>query len=304
MINDEFTISELMLDAGDGHKLYVQDWGSPEAKTSIIFLHGGPGSSCNDGHKKYFNPKTQRVVFFDQRGSGKSLPYGSLKNNTTEDLIEDISKIADKLGIKTFNFVGGSWGTCLALAYGLKFPERVKAMVLRGIFTGSQAEIDFLDKGGFRNFFPEVWEAFVERAPANYKDNPAAYHQPRVLGSNAHAAKESAFAYSEMESALIRLDDRHTAQNLEIFDPAGTIIEVHYMANRCFMPDNYIFDNASKLTMPIWIIQGRYDMVCLPKFAHDLHKKLPNSHLQWTMAGHSGNDRENWLATRTILEQL
>ena len=301
MTPDEFTNQELRLDTGNGHSLYVQDWGNKQATMPIIFLHGGPGSGCSDGQKQYFDPARQRVIFFDQRGSGLSTPKGSLEHNTTDKLIEDISRVADRIGFDDFVLVGGSWGACLALAYALRYPKRVRAMVLRGIFTGSQAEIDFLDKGGFRHFFPDVWQTLLDRTPKAHHKDPAAYHQKRMFGSDPAAAKESAFAISELEGSLVRLDDRHTVQNIEDFDPSGITVEIHYTANRCFMKDNYILDNAAKLHMPVWLVQGRYDMVCPPLTAHTLHERLPNSQLVWTTAGHSGSDRANYDVVRSIL---
>ncbi|MGH7141938.1 MAG: alpha/beta fold hydrolase [Candidatus Saccharimonadales bacterium] len=303
MNQDEYTISESFVEVGDGHTLYVQDWGNKRASTPIVFLHGGPGDSTNDGHKASFDPRSQRVIFFDQRGCGKSLPYGFMKNNTTQDLIEDIEKLATKLKLTNFILVGGSWGSCLALAYGLKYPKRVKAMVLGGIFTGSQAEIDYLAQGRWAIHFPDVWDAYLDRTPKSHQTNPSKYHYKMILGSNGLAAKKSAYACANVEAALLKLDERFTPPNFDDYDPTGIKIEVYYMANRCFLPDHYILDNARQLRMPIWLIQGRYDMVCPPVTAYELNYKLSSSHLIWTVAGHS-NDRPNYDVRRTILLQM
>lgn len=300
---DQFTLSELKLNVGDSHKLYVQEWGSANGKT-IVFLHGGPGSGCSDSHKALFNPQKDRVIFFDQRGAGKSTPSGSLKNNTTQDLVEDIEKIAEHFSLTDFVLVGGSWGSTLALAYALQYPMRVKAMVLRGLFTGSQEEIDFLDKGKFKAFFPDVWEDFVKRAPEKYRDDPSAYHSRQAFSENKTRRMSSLFAYSQMETNLIGLDDRARIVGEEGFEPAGTEIELHYMQNRCFMPDDFLLDNAHKLNMPVWLVQGRYDMVCPPITAYRLSKTLPNNKLIWTVAGHSGSDRANFDVVKTIIAGL
>ncbi len=301
MTPDIYTISETMLGVGDEHQLYVQDWGNKAAETTFIFLHGGPGSGCNDGHKLHFNPLKNRVVFFDQRGSGKSIPAGELEANTTAHLVQDIETITKKLKLKNFILVGGSWGSTLALAYGLEHPNKVQAMILRGIFTGSQSEIDFMDKGEFRSFYPDVWDTFAQSVPEEYRDNPAEYHRPRALGKNKKAAKKSAYAYEQLESGIMRLDDRFKASDFEEFDPNGTLIEILYLQNRCFLPDNYILQNAHKLAMPIWLVQGRYDVVCPPITAYNLNKALPDSQLIWTLAGHGGGERENFDVTKTII---
>ncbi len=299
---DKYTIKEQFVSVGDGHELYVQEWGNANAKTTILFLHGGPGSGVKDRHKQMFEPEQHRVIFFDQRGCGKSIPKGSLEHNTTQDLVEDVEKLAVQLKLNTFVITGGSWGTCLALAYALKYPKRVEAMVLRGIFTGSKAEIDWLDKGHFRIFFPDVWDKLLEQTPLAHRKDARSYHQSRILGKNAAAAKASAYAYGNVEASLLTLDDRFTPEDPESFDPVPTTIETHYLVNSCFMPERYLLQNAHKLKMPLWIIQGRYDMVCPPITAYELYQQVPHSQIIWTTAGH-GNDRPNFDANRTILLQ-
>ncbi len=303
MTDDGYEISDTMLDVGDGHVLYVYEWGNKDAKTPIIFLHGGPGSQVKDKHKSSFNPKKHRVIFFDQRGSGNSTPFGSLELNTTDNLIEDISKVADKLSADTFILHGSSWGSTLALAYALKYPERVEALVIGGVFTGSKAESDWIDKGKFRTFFPDVWQAYLDRTPVKYRANPSAYHFDKVISGTLEEQKLSGYAYECLESGVIQLDDRFHADNLVDHDPSSIRIEMFYLANGCFMPDRYVLDNATKLTVPVHIVQGRYDMVCPPQTAYELHNKLPNSRLYWTLSGHK-QEHEGQNIFMAIFDQL
>lgn len=301
---DAFTISETFIDVGDSHQLYAQDWGNPKARTPIIFLHGGPGAACHDGHKLMFDGTNERVIFFDQRGAGKSLPKGQLDKNTTQELIEDIEKIANHFSLKSFVITGGSWGSCLAFAYALKHPERLKAMVLRGIFTGSPEETDYLDNGSFQLFYPDVWDAYLGRTPKEFHDDPSAYHYRQMKSGDPEKIKASTYAYSELESSLLRLDDRHTDQNYETFEPEAMKIELHYLQNLCFMPDRYIIKNAPKIKTPTWLVQGRYDMVCPPKTAYEMNKLLPNCKLIFTTAGHSSSDRSIYEVTRALLLEI
>ncbi len=303
MTPDEFTNKELMLPVGDGHKLYVHDWGKKDAKYPIVFLHGGPGNGFSDGYKQRFVPTRQRVIFFDQRGSGKSTPGGSVKHNTTQDIVEDIQKITNHLKLQKFIVAGGSWGSCLAFAYAIKYPEQIHAMVLGGIFTGTQAENDFLFKGGYQGYFPDVWDDFLARTPKEHHNDPYDYHIKQAFSTNKISAKKSIYAFAQVEHALLRLDDRFSPDSFEEFDPNGMKIEMHYIKNNCFLPENYIQNNAHKLKMPIWMVQGRYDSVCPPITAYNLHKKLPNSELIWTTAGHA-NDRANYDVARTLLLSL
>lgn len=286
MNKDEYTISEKMLDVGDGHTLYVQEWGNSDASAPVIFLHGGPGSQIKDKHKRPFDPKTQRVIFFDQRGCGKSTPYGSIENNNTDKLVEDVSKVADAFSAKTFILNGSSWGSTLALAYLLAHPKRVHALVIGGIFTGSKTESDWIDEGQFKVFFPEVWQAFLDKTPAKHHDYPAKYHFDKVINGTAKEQKLSGYAYSCLESGVLQLDDRQSPENYKDYDPASIRIEMHYLANDWFLPERYILDNAHKLKMPVHIVQGRYDMVCPPIAAYELHNSLPDSKIYWTLSGH------------------
>ena len=237
MQKDFYTIQEMMLDVGDGHVLYVQDWGNKDATTPTIFLHGGPGSQVKDKHKAVFDPETQRVIFFDQRGCGQSTPVGSLENNTTQKLIGDISLIADKLSLNKFNLHGTSWGSALALAYAIENPEWVANLVIGGVFTGSKAEADWIDQGHFKTFYPDVWDAYVQRTPEQYRNNPSAYHFDKVINGTSEEQKLSGYAYECLEGGVIQLDDRFKTDDFETYDTSGIRIEMHYLSNGCFMPD-------------------------------------------------------------------
>lgn len=304
MTPDEYTIQELHLEVGEGHKLYVQDWGKKDAKHPILFLHGGPGAPISDRYKQRFVPTAERVLFFEQRGVGKSMPAGSLENNTTAHLIEDINKIAAHFQLEKFILVGGSWGSCLALSYAIKYPQHVKAMVLNSIFTGRKQEIEYLDQGRFRAHFPDVWERYQMTVPEKHRDNPSAYHYKHLAGNDKEKAKRAAYSYGEfLEGPLLSLDDRYSRTSYQDFDPAAMRIEMHYLMNQCFLPEGYIMDNAHKLTMPVRLIQGRYDMVCPPATAYELSKKIPDCQLIWTVAGH-GNERSNYDVNRAVILQL
>jgi proline iminopeptidase len=303
MTPDEFTIKEHMLPVGNGHTLYVHDWGNKKAKKPIIFLHGGPGGSTRDKHKNVFDPLTQRVIFFDQRGCGRSTPLGKWHHNTTQHLASDITTIADKLNINKFILSGGSWGSCLALYYAVSQPSRVLALVITGVFTISQAEIDWLDKGLAKTHFPDVWANYQASVPKKYANDPSGYHFECALGTNAQKAKKSAYHYSILEGSLLALDDTFMVPDYEEFDPAGMLIEMRYLAKRGFMPDNYLLKRVSKLKMPIHIVQGRYDMVCTPATAYEVAQKAPNSTLTWVIAGHKP-EHETATAIRLLLKQV
>lgn len=304
MLSDELTNSEFFLSVGDGHKLYVQDWGKQDAQMPIIFLHGGPGGGCDDSHKSYFDGQRQRVIFFDQRGAGQSTPKGSLENNTTQDLVSDILKLLQELNLEKVIIFGRSWGSCLALNFAVRYPEYVQSLVLGGIFLGSKAELKYCDNGDFRIYYPEVWQYLIDQTPPQYQDDPTAYHSARIQGKDQKAAVESGMIINTVVGATIKLDDRLRPIDPETYDLDPIKIERYYIDNNCFIPDNYIIKNASKLTMPVWIVQGRYDMICPPEAAWQLAKALPDAHYISTIAGHSGNDRANLDTLQSITAAL
>lgn len=127
------------LDVGSGHSLYWEESGNPKGKP-VIFLHGGPGSGIEPGHRSYFNPQAYRIILMDQRGAGKSLPHASLVDNTTWHLVADLEKLRQHLHIDRWVVFGGSWGSSLALAYSETHPDRVLGLIVRGIFLVRKKE--------------------------------------------------------------------------------------------------------------------------------------------------------------------
>ncbi len=303
MTEDQYTNQTFMLPVTHGHNLWVHDWGKKDAETVFFFLHGGPGSQCKDRHKLPFDPSKQRVIFHDQRGSGQSTPAGKWHHNTTQDLVEDITAIADKLGIETFVITGGSWGSTLALYYAIHNPERVSAAVVSGVWFGSKAENAWLDNGLWKMHFPDVWEKFAVSVPKEHRENPTEYCFKTAFGDDEVAAANATRLYGDLETALISLDDRHAPTPAKDYDPASMLIEMRYMEKGCFMPDRFIPHNAGKLTMPVHIVQGRYDFVCPPAAAYELHTLVPNSTLTWVQTGHAA-EHETITALNLIYRHL
>ena len=277
---DKFTITEHHFSTEDGlHKIYVQEWGNPEGEP-VLFVHGGPGYYCTDRNKAVFDPEKHRVILVDQRGAGHSTPYGSLKENNTQKLVDDFELIRAKLKIDKWHLHGTSWGSTLSLVYAVHHPTAISSIITGGVFLGSAEEADWLNKGYFRRFYPEIDESYV-------KDSYTPYELTRL------------------HTATIKLDDRYSLPETEDFDEVPAKIELHYINdNNCFLELDFILNNAHKLNIPVDIIQGRYDMMTPPKSAYELHQKLPNSNLHWTIAGHSASDRPNYDITRALLSQI
>lgn len=262
------------LKVDDIHEIYVEECGNKEG-VPVIFLHGGPGAGCELYHRQLFDPEKYRIILFDQRGCGRSHPHASLENNTTHDLISDIEKIREELGVEKWVVAGGSWGATLALAYAETYPEKVMGLIVRGIFLSTTKEIHWFYQEGASQFFPDYWEDFLQPIPESERDNLLrAYHQ-RLTGDNEIARMGAAKAWSLWEARTATL--LPSSSVLEHFsDPRNALsiarIEAHYFINNGFLEDNQLLKNASRLEkIPGYIIQGRYDMICPMKQAWDLH---------------------------------
>ena len=147
------------------HSLYVEECGNPAGRP-VVVLHGGPGGSCSPHLRRFFDPQYWRIILFDQRGAGRSTPSACLTDNSTDDLIADMERLRQHLQIDRWMLFGGSWGATLALRYASEYPQRVSAMVLRGIFLCRQQDLAWLYyPGGAGRVRPEAWAEFIAPIP-------------------------------------------------------------------------------------------------------------------------------------------
>lgn len=263
------------------HNLYYEEVGNPKGKP-VVFLHGGPGGGVAPDHRRFFDPETYRIILFDQRGSGQSTPIAELRENTTWDLVSDIERIRELFNIDKWIVFGGSWGSTLALTYAITHPERVKALILRGIFLCRPSEIKWFYQEGASQIFPDIWDEYLKPIPMSERhDMVAAYHK-RLIHENRDVRLEAAKAWSKWEAATSRLYLDPKAVD-EFDDPDYALsfarIECHYFTNNAFFKtDNWILENIAKIRhIPGYIVQGRYDVVCPAKSAWELHKAWPEA---------------------------
>ena len=279
-----------ILEMPGGHRVYVEQCGRADG-VPVVVLHGGPGGGCSPGMRRFFDPAHYRAVLFDQRGCGRSSPHASVENNTTWDLVADIERIRRELGIERWIVFGGSWGACLALVYAQAHPERVAALVLRGIFTMTRGELDWFYGGGAGAFWPEQWRAFAHMVPAEERgDLIGAYHR-RLFGADAGEQGRFARAWAGWESALAVLDPGDGRGG-----PSGPYalafarLENHYFINGGFLEaEGQVLRDMGRIARtPGFIVQGRYDMICPPHTAQAVHRAWPGSELRMVAtAGHA-----------------
>ena len=256
-------------------------------------MHGGPGGGSEPIYRQYFNPDKWRIILFDQRGCGRSTPHAELKENTTWDLIKDIEKIRKKLKIDNWVVFGGSWGSTLGLTYAITYPQVCSALVLRGIFLLRKKEIKWFYQEGCSYIFPDAWEKYLSPIPLLERDDMVNAYYKRLTSDIKEIRLEAAKSWATWEASTSRLIQ--TQKALHSFDndkvaEAFSRIECHYFINGGFFAqDNWILDNVTKICkIPMYIVQGRYDVVCPFDSAWNLYKKVPEAHFYIIPdAGHS-----------------
>ena len=284
--------NEFYLNVSKIHTIFVEESGNPRGKP-VIFLHGGPGGGIEPIYRQYFNPDKWRIIIFDQRGCGKSIPHAELHENTTWDLVNDIEIIRNYLNIKSWVVFGGSWGSTLALSYAIKYTSKCRGLILRGIFLLRQIEIDWFYQEGCSYIYPDQWEEYVAVIPKNQRNNLVKAYYKQLTSKKFETRIQAAKAWSNWESRTSKLIQNKKSLhqfNDDKIAEAFARIECHYFINKGFFKtDGWILKNLSSIErIPNVIIQGRYDVVCPMRSAWDLHKNWKNSNLIIVPdAGHS-----------------
>lgn len=283
------------LRVSDLHEIYYEQCGNKSGKP-VVYVHGGPGGGIGPRDRRYFDPDIYRIVLFDQRGAGKSRPPAELRENTTWHLVADLERLRCHLCVDKWVVFGGSWGSTLSLVYAQQHPDRVVALVLRGIFTLRRRELDWYYQDGANHIFPDAWDKFIEPIPvAERHDLMSAYHR-RLTGSDEVTQLECARSWSAWEMSTSRLIvDRDLLRRVEsdLWALQFAKIEAHYFVHGGFFhTDTQIFDDLHKIRdTPATIIQGRYDVVCPAETAWQLHKLWPEAKLHIIDdAGHSAKE--------------
>lgn len=286
------------LPVSDGHELYYEVSGNPDGKP-VVFLHGGPGSGVSPAQRRVFDPERYRIVLFDQRMAGRSRPHASaadadLSTNTTWHLVADIEALRTHLGVTAWQVFGGSWGSCLALAYAQTHPSRVTELVLRGIFTLRRSELDWMYEGPLRNVYPDAWEDYLapvpleRRIPGRLQEafHDLLFHPDPAVHVPAGAAwtawENTVISLYPDPANLAKADDRAHAVSF-------ARIENHFFVNHGWLEEGQLIRDAHLLAgIPTVIVQGRYDMCTPAVSAYELAQAMPHAELVLTPdSGHA-----------------
>jgi len=286
-----------MLDVGDGNLVYWETCGNPNGKPALV-LHGGPGSGCTPGMRRYFDPSAYRIVLFDQRNCGRSRPHASdpavsLTANTTQQLMADIERLRTHLDIDRWLVFGGSWGCALALAYAEQHTTRVSELVVTGAATGRRAEVDLLTRG-LGGLFPAAWGRFRAAVPKGERDGSLAAAYSRLLRDPDPVVRaQAATNWCDWEEAMLPTSPHNPRYEDPAFRLCFARLVTHYWSNDHFLDDDgVLLAEAGRLgPVPGLIIQGSLDLINLLGTPWLLAAAWPASELALIDdAGHGGSD--------------
>ncbi len=278
------------LETGGKHSVYVEQSGNPDG-IPVIFLHGGPCSGTKPDHRRFFNPELYRIILFDQRGCGLSLPFGELENNTTQDLIDDMERIRQQLQIDQWLVFGGSWGGALGLLYTQQHPEKVTGMIIRAVFLARHQDLDWFAKDGANRIYPEQWQRLVESIPEQGRENLIKGLCDALWGKDEVAKRRVAREWMAWGGLVALGNDYqpgtqsdHVTQKMV----KQVCMELHYARHHYFIKENQILENCTALyNIPITIIHGRQDLVCPIEAGMKLHQALP--HAEYVILANAGH---------------
>ncbi|HSK39455.1 MAG TPA: prolyl aminopeptidase [Arenibaculum sp.] len=272
------------------HTIYWEQSGNPQG-VPILFLHGGPGAGASPTHRRFFDPAHYRIVVFDQRGAGRSLPLGETRENTTDHLVRDIEQLRLLLGIERWHVFGGSWGSTLALAYAQAHPDRCMGLIVRGIFLMRRFEIDWF-LYSMRAVFPEAWAKFAGFVPEDERGDLLESYHRRLNDDDPGARMAAARTWSIYEGAcstLLPSPELVSASGEDNHALGLARIEAHYFRNNLFTPEDRLLREVERIrAIPAVIVQGRYDVVCPTVTADELRRAWPEAeYVVVPDAGHS-----------------
>lgn len=290
------------LSVGDGHSLYFAEYGCIDAPAAAV-LHGGPGSGCNAGMLDWFDLSRQRVVLFDQRGAGRSLPSALLAHNRTADLILDIERLRKYLRIERWLVVGGSWGAALGILYAGGYPDRLTGLVLRGTFLASPREMTWFFQS-LRALVPDAWGRLTDGWTHFQKEDVLQSLTTLLQNGTCDEQHDAAARWGAYEDAVLQAmtgvavarSARGSAARL-----AKYILQAQYLSHRCYVTEGRLFRSARKTaSVPTIMIHGTHDWICPPENACRLQRFMPHADLRWVAGGtHTPSDP----AIRTALRQ-
>ena len=300
------------LPVSHGHQIHFEMSGNPDGQP-LFFLHGGPGTGSSPDQRRLFDPTRFHIIQHDQRGCGKSTPHGSLLHNTTAHLIADMLALMDHLHIDKAHLAGGSWGSTLALAFAMEHPDRVRSLLIYGIFLCRPCEFAalYFQGGVVSQLYPEIFERFITLLPAGDRNDPIKGYHKLFTSTDIEQRDKALTLWTLLEQQSSRLIANQQRIEQEMANPdyvlSHSLIENHYFQHNGFLDGDELLATAGEhlAGLPVHIINGRYDLVCPMITAHQLHTALPGSTLKIVPdAGHSFREKGIMEAIMRTAENL
>lgn len=268
------------LETGGVHQVYVEQSGNP-AGIPVIFLHGGPCSGTKPDHRRFFDPARYHIILMDQRGCGQSLPFGELEGNTTQDLLDDMERIRQRLRIDQWLLFGGSWGGTLALLYAQRHTQQVFGMILRGVFLARCSDMDWFLKGGVSRIYPAQWQALCEAVGESQGDDLLEGLCQAIFDGNRQQQQRACKAWMDWGAQVALGADYQPPLEAEPVSEKmiqQVAMELHYARNGYFIAENQILENCAALrSLPTVIIHGQNDLTCPLEAGWRLSQALPQA---------------------------
>lgn len=302
------------LEVGDGHALFYQEYGNPKGPAALV-VHGGPGGAIPEGSRstRTHDPSHFRIICVDQRGCGGSRPHvavdrkAALYKNNPDALVEDFEKLRNYLAIDSWHVSGYSWGSCLATLYATRHPQRCLSLVIGGVWMHTPEEIDWYFNR-MDLFVPEAADKLLAVLPAKTDRNNRMPTLARIITGKDHKlAVKVAGALGSFESYATFFDPANEGTISAALSPAARrmeetrlvslgALECYFMYKSPLEAGWYSSKQAQKALNSIArfeIVQSRYDIVCPPLMAYELHKAYPHSTLTMVQfAGHTFREPE------------
>ena len=290
------------LQVSEIHSIYYAEYGNPNGQP-VLYVHGGPGGGVSETSHRLFDPEHYRIIIVEQRGAMRSKPFVETKENTTQDLVKDFERLRKHLGVEKWILLGGSWGSALSLVYAETYPERVKGLILRGVFLATKDEVHQL-MYGMKDAFPEYWEKFSQFIPEEERGDLIKAYGKRLLNPDpeVHEAAAQSFCEYDFRCATLLPSEatQEKLQNKQLMRSISTLF-MYYALNHFFMEEDQIEKNLDKIKhLPVRIVQGRYDAISRAMVAYKLHKRLPNSKI--VLLDEAGHSQAEPATTKALIE--
>jgi proline iminopeptidase len=240
-----------------GGKIYYEVTGSGTG-APLIVVNGGPGFDHTYLHISTAWDalgKNRRVIFYDQRGDGRSSQLKPGQSCNLGDQIADLEALRAHLGFEKWDMLGHSWGGYLSMAYSARYPNHISHLMIVDSAAPKWSDTLFL----FSQIFPETTERRTGYTFADEMGDQAA------SDASIHDYLTMLFYSAEKRDAFVRQM------------AAGAYRKQVFQAVISDLPRFDLNPELSKYKFPVMVMTGRYDINVAPLVAYKIHQAIPGS---------------------------